>query len=128
MSTIKVDNIAPSAGGTEASLVRGLAKAWVNFNGTGTVAVRESENVSSLTDNGTGDYTINFSSVFDGSDYSPMTCGTADAGGFTGQANVQPKPDVTRVASGQRIVSSNSSNASLNDFNFVQLSIFGDLA
>jgi hypothetical protein len=35
-------------------------KAWVNFNGTGTVAIKESYNVSSITDNGTGDYTVNF--------------------------------------------------------------------
>lgn len=36
-------------------------RAWVNFNGTGTVAIRGSGNVSSITDNGTGDYTVNFS-------------------------------------------------------------------
>ena len=36
------------------------ARAWVNFNGTGTVAIRGSGNVSSITDNGTGDYTVNF--------------------------------------------------------------------
>jgi hypothetical protein len=36
------------------------ARAWVNFNGTGTVAIRASGNVSSITDNGTGDYTVNF--------------------------------------------------------------------
>ena len=36
-------------------------RAWVNFNGTGTVAIRDSGNVSSLTDNGTGIYTVNFS-------------------------------------------------------------------
>ncbi len=38
-------------------------RAWVNFNGTGTVAIRDSENVSSITDNGTGDYTVNFSTA-----------------------------------------------------------------
>jgi hypothetical protein len=36
------------------------ARAWVNFNGTGTVAIRASGNVSSITDNGTGAYTVNF--------------------------------------------------------------------
>jgi hypothetical protein len=36
------------------------AKAWINFNGTGTVAIRDSHNCSSLTDNGTGDYTVSF--------------------------------------------------------------------
>lgn len=39
------------------------ALAWVNFNGTGTVAIRSSYNVSSITDNGTGDYTINFTTA-----------------------------------------------------------------
>jgi len=34
-------------------------RAWVNFNGTGTVAIRASGNVTSITDNGNGDYTIN---------------------------------------------------------------------
>jgi hypothetical protein len=38
-------------------------RAWVNFNGTGTVAIRASGNVTSITDNGTGDYTINFTTA-----------------------------------------------------------------
>ena len=38
-------------------------RAWVNFNGTGTVAIRASGNVSSITDNGTGDYTVNFATA-----------------------------------------------------------------
>jgi len=44
-------------------------RAWVNFNGTGTVAIRASGNVSSITDNGTGDYTVNFSVAMLGSNY-----------------------------------------------------------
>ena len=38
-------------------------RAWVNFNGTGTVAIRASGNVSSITDNGVGDYTVNFATA-----------------------------------------------------------------
>ena len=38
-------------------------RTWVNFNGTGTVAIRASGNVSSITDNGTGDYTVNFTTA-----------------------------------------------------------------
>jgi hypothetical protein len=45
-------------------------KAWVNFNGTGTVAIRASGNVSSITDNGTGDYTVNFSNAMADANYS----------------------------------------------------------
>jgi hypothetical protein len=40
-----------------------VAKAWVNFNGTGVVAIRASYNVSSITDNGTGLYTVNFTTA-----------------------------------------------------------------
>ena len=44
-------------------------RAWVNFNGTGTVAIRASGNVSSITDNGTGDYTVNFTTAMPDVDY-----------------------------------------------------------
>jgi hypothetical protein len=45
------------------------ARAWVNFNGTGTVAIRASGNVSSITDNGTGNYTVNFATAMPDADY-----------------------------------------------------------
>lgn len=45
-------------------------RAWVNFNGTGTVAIRASGNVSSITDNGTGDYTVNFTTAMSDANYS----------------------------------------------------------
>ena len=44
-------------------------RAWVNFNGTGTVAIRASGNVSSITDNGTGDYTVNFTTAMQDANY-----------------------------------------------------------
>jgi hypothetical protein len=44
-------------------------RAWVNFNGTGTVAIRGSFNVSSITDNGTGDYTVNFTTAMPDANY-----------------------------------------------------------
>jgi len=46
-----------------------LAKAWVNFNGTGTVAIRDSYNVSSITDLGVGEYTVNFSTALNNTNY-----------------------------------------------------------
>ena len=48
------------------------ARAWVNFNGTGTVAIRASGNVSSITDNGTGDYTVNFATAMPDANYSAV--------------------------------------------------------
>ena len=47
-----------------------LCRAWVNFNGTGTVAIRASGNVSSITDNGTGQYTVNFTTAMPDADFS----------------------------------------------------------
>lgn len=52
-----------------ADAVQGFAKAWVNFNGTGTVAIRDQLNVSSITDGGVGIYTINFATVMSNANY-----------------------------------------------------------
>lgn len=65
MSTIKVNAI-QNTSGVEVY----TAKAWVNFNGTGTVAIRAAGNVSSITDNGVGDYRVNFTSAMTDSNYS----------------------------------------------------------
>jgi hypothetical protein len=48
-------------------------RAWVNFNGTGTVAIRASGNVTSITDNGTGDYTVNFTTAMSDANYSAVS-------------------------------------------------------
>ena len=55
--------------GSVTDTVRGACKAWVNFNGAGTVAIRASYNVSSITDNGTGDYTVNFTTSMPDANY-----------------------------------------------------------
>lgn len=47
-------------------------RAWVNFNGTGTVAIRASGNVSSITDNGTGNYSVNFATAMPDANYAPV--------------------------------------------------------
>jgi hypothetical protein len=47
-----------------------FCRAWVNFNGTGTVAIRASFNVTSITDNGEGDYTVNFTTAMPDANYS----------------------------------------------------------
>jgi len=53
-------------------------RAWVNFNGTGTVAIRASGNVTSITDNGTGDYTINFTTAMPDANYNATCMGSTD--------------------------------------------------
>jgi hypothetical protein len=60
-------------------------RAWVNFNGTGTVAIRSSGNVTSITDNGTGAYTINFTNNMPDANYSAvLTCNQSASGSGTG--------------------------------------------
>jgi hypothetical protein len=76
MSTLRVTNVQDTAGAnslTTAQIYNGAAKAWVNFNGTGTVAIRASFNVSSITDNGTGSYTVNFTTAMVDSNYAVST-------------------------------------------------------
>lgn len=76
MSTARFNTLQNAAGSKSVpvdTVVDGSAKAWVNFNGTGTVAIRAAFNVSSITDNGTGDYTVNFASALPDTQYSCVT-------------------------------------------------------
>jgi hypothetical protein len=75
MSTIKADTLSNLAGTQTvpvSTVAQGSAKAWVNFNGTGTVAIRASFNVSSITDGGTGVYTVNFTNALVDANYAPL--------------------------------------------------------
>jgi hypothetical protein len=67
-NTTWYNNSGPALGNVGTAPVY-AARAWVNFNGTGTVAIRASSNVSSITDNGTGDYTINFTTAMSDANY-----------------------------------------------------------
>jgi len=70
VGTIKsVSSAAPVFQNTSGTEKGQLAKLWVNFNGTGTVAIRDSFNVSSISDNATGEYTINFSNAMSNTNY-----------------------------------------------------------
>lgn len=74
MSQIRVDDIVNAADTGGTTFTRGIAgdsgvKAWINFNGTGTIAIRDSFNVSGITDNNTGDYTVTWDTDFANGDY-----------------------------------------------------------
>lgn len=71
----------------------GVAKAWVTFDGTGTVSIKESHNVSSVTDNGTGDYTIGFTTAFATAHY--CVAGLAKDGNLTVQIKTGSTPTTT---------------------------------
>ena len=69
--------VTSEGGAATQSLQQGLAKVWANLNGTGTIALNDSLNVSSVSDIGTGTYDFTFSNVFNNSNWS--------AGGVIGQ-------------------------------------------
>ena len=96
MSTLRVNNLTDTSG-TAANLgIPGAAKAWVNFNGQGTVAIRDSYNVSSITDNGTGNYTINFTTAMSNSNYSVQTMQQFDQSGTTTGSGASVFPSIAR--------------------------------
>lgn len=84
-------------------------KAWVNFNGTGTVAIRAAFNVSSITDNGTGDYTVNFTNALADANYSANVNAGGSAAVYLGSIYDLA---TARTASLLRVASLNTSNVS----------------
>jgi len=94
--------------------------AWVNFDGTGTVAIRASYNVSSITDNGTGDYTVNFTTAMPDVNFS--IAGTAGRSG--GQAAMGHNSNTAMSTSAVRIVSSRTTDGAKVDADPIFVSIF----
>jgi hypothetical protein len=88
-SVLNVDTIADKAGtGPVALTKQSAAKAWIAFNGTGTIATRNSFGVTSISDNSTGNYTVNFSNSFSAADYAQQTSGDAAASAHFGTASI----------------------------------------
>ena len=96
-------------------------RAWVNFNGTGTVAIRASGNVSSITDNGTGDYTVNFTTAMPNADYNAVFGVRSEAA--TSRVVAEQHDNVTRTTTALRIYTLNGS-FSPTDSPVVSVSIF----
>ena len=99
-------------------------RAWVNFNGTGTVAIRSSGNVSSITDNGVGDYTVNFTSALSDVNYalSGICANNADFGAVTLQVAVL---GVTRLKTTSSIrVATNQDQGGSTDVDDVSIVVF----
>jgi hypothetical protein len=94
-----------------------LAKAWVNFNGTGTVAIRDSYNVSSITDNGTGNYTVNYSTAFPNANY----CVNASVRNFSVIAASGGSITTTGVT-----INTNNASMTSEDTSYVFVSIFSN--
>jgi len=93
-------------------------RAWVNFNGSGTVAIRASGNVSSITDNGTGDYTVNFTISMPDANYAVAGAGHFSTATYARQLQVKDTPTTTSV----RVVTDGLTG--LVDVTFAFVSIF----
>lgn len=87
-------------------------RAWCNFNGTGAVAIRASGNVTGITDNGTGDYTVNFTTAMPDANY----CASVDS-------DSQQEEGWTVSSSSIRFLITNSSGA-LKDTSIISVAIF----
>lgn len=96
-------------------------RAWVNFNGTGTVAIRASGNVTSITDNGVGDYTVNMTTAMPDTNYA--FTGTLGPGSASSVVCLAENNNTTRTASLFRIYTS-IQGATLIDAPAVMISIF----
>ena len=97
MSTITVTNI-KATGETASRSATGVAAAWCNWDGTGTPSIRDSVNCASLTDEGTGIYSVNFSNNMSNDDYSAVSAGRYTGTGTGISLSLSPDASVTGSA------------------------------
>jgi hypothetical protein len=122
MSTLKVSTL-QNLSGTEVY----TCKAWVNFNGTGTVAIRASGNVSSITDGGTGYYTVNFTTALPDSNYSMTSMSTVAGDATKGAVCLSGGYNTgATLKTTTQVIIRTGSTAALNyaDFEEINLAIF----
>lgn len=123
-----VANTPPTIQDSAGTQIGTFCRAWVNFNGTGTVAIRNDFNVVDITDNGTGDYTVNIDVDMPDADYA-VVANTGYAAGPTYTAavalyaNNSTGATVTPTAGAARINTRNSS-VSAADIAYVNVAIF----
>jgi hypothetical protein len=97
-------------------------RAWVNFNGTGTVAIRASGNVSSITDNGTGDYTVNFTVAMVDANYAAVS--TSGDSAASAPRVSGPTTAAAPTVSAYRLVNVLGSTSVAQDISYVFVTFF----
>ena len=126
MSTLKVNNLQDINGAnnsTPSEVANGRAKAWINFDGTGTIAIRDSFNVSSITDDATGKYTVSFTTAMSNSNYCVISSGHFYETTVTGNVR-EVGANVLTTTSYQLTVSYNGTDT--QDAENVFSAVFGD--
>ena len=112
---------------TTTNLQQGLAKAWFNYNGSGTIAYRDSFNCASLTDNATGDHSVNFTSSMTSDDYS--SAGIVGNGNNADTSNSQMRRGTSETGSIRLTINyAAGSETGLFDYSEITGNINGDLA
>ena len=126
-SVLNVDTLTDAAGTGPVTLTKqSAAKAWVNFDGTGTPATTYSFGVSSLDDNGTGNYDVNYTNTFSNSRYGAMITVSDKPGSHNDNVGVIVSNSM--AAGSLRLYTYRSSNASQNDLPIITQASHGDLA
>ena len=131
MSTLKADTIQSTGGGAATLTKQHAAKAWLNIDQTSTQAIRESFNVSSIADNGTGLTTVTVSSAFANNDYIAtialrMHSGTSNTGSSGGVNTSDGSASITTTA--HQLCYINTGSTGDSDTPYGGSSIHGDLA
>lgn len=115
----------PTIQNTNGTEIGRLCRAWVNFNGTGTVAINAQFNVSSITDNGTGDYTVNFTNAMPDANYAVAGTAQNNTTSGTGGADLNVKRSTDGFAAGStRLITYGSSTETSLDCVVVSVAIF----
>jgi hypothetical protein len=128
MSTLKVTNI-QATGETASRAVSGVAAAWVNFNGTGTIATRDSVNVASLTDVSAGQYDVTFTSSMDNANYSFVTNASTTSGGLSTVISLAGSgAGGTTLTTKFRVYTLTGGGSTFTDIEFINSNVHGDLA
>ena len=99
-------------------------RAWVNFNGTGTVAIRASGNVSSIADNGSGEYTVNLTNNLPDTNYTAVVCGTGIYGTLTGATYNRVVECTPVTVNTVKTLSYAPNNGVITDVQYVAVAIF----
>tara|TARA_B100000214_G_scaffold181797_1_gene131127 strand:+ start:40 stop:501 length:462 start_codon:yes stop_codon:yes gene_type:complete len=118
--------ITGEGGSTKTNLQQGLTKAWINFNGTGTIATRDSFNVTTITDDTTGRYTITIANNMSSADYADFGGGCVNSSANNQQA--RQGPAVNNNATGSFQMHCGSNTYAQDDWEFPTAQVSGDLA
>ena len=129
MSTLKVTTIQDTSGGnasTSEQINQGRAKAWISFDGEGTIAINDSFNISSIADNATGEYTVTLSTAMSNANYSIVLGCKSKLSNRNTVANAGGTSENDPTTTAFQIVTMGSTNNSMTDGAVVFAAVFGD--